>query len=65
LHNKYHYSEDKKSYNRILALHNSINFLIKDFEATDADFTNIILGLEKFINAICVAELHNYKLSTS
>ena len=61
LHNKYHYSINKKSYNKILGLYNSIDFLIKDIEATDDEFEKIILGLEKFVNSICIVELNNYK----
>ena len=61
LHNKYHYSKNKKSYNKILGLYNSIDFLIKDIEATDEEFEKIILGLEKFVNSICIVELNNYK----
>ena len=63
LHNAYHYKKDKKKYNKILALYNSIDFLMKDFEATENDFEKILLGLEKFINNICLAELNNDKLN--
>ncbi len=61
LYNKYHYSKNKKSYNKILGMYNSIDFLIKDFEATDDDFQKIILGLEKFVNSVCLSELNNEK----
>lgn len=51
-----YYTKDKKAYNKILALHNSIDFLMNDFEATDDEFDEILLGLESFINYICIAE---------
>jgi hypothetical protein len=61
LHNKYHYSKDKKAYNKILGLYNFIDFLIKDIEATDEEFEKILLGLEKFVNSVCMVELNNHK----
>ncbi len=65
LNNEYHYSVDKKSYNRILNLHNSIDFLMKDYKTTDEYFNKILLGLEKFVNVICLSELNIYKKDKS
>ena len=59
LNNRYSYKTCKKSYNRIIALHNNIDFLMQDFKTTDENFANILLGLEKFINSLCLAELKN------
>lgn len=64
LNNEYHYSKNKKAYNRVLSLYNSIDFLMKDFKTSDKEFENILLGLEKFVNSICVAELNNFKSTT-
>lgn len=61
LNNEYHYSKNKKAYNSILSLYNAIDFLIKDFKTSEKEFENILLGLEKFINSICLAELNNFK----
>ena len=61
MNNRYHYSINKKAYNRIIALHNNIDFIINDFKTTDDNFEKILLGLEKFINSLCLAELKNSK----
>ena len=61
MNNRYSYKIDKKSYNRIIALHNNIDFLMKDFKTTDENFDKILLGLEQFINSLCLAELKNSK----
>ena len=62
LHNRYHYSKNKKSYNKILGLYNSIDFLMNDLEATDKDFEKILFGLDRFVNAICLVEVTTFKL---